>query len=151
MRSGKAAAIGSRGLRRLGQLKALLLKIGLEHIATLWARLSGEIGPEEEAGISMVLVEPEAMDPAEKRETAKLWIQAVASGMATKAQALAAWQRLGLIEEDQDLAEMVSELEEASEAAAVRAMEAFQRSRPEAAEEPEEDEDQDEAVTNGRP
>jgi len=120
MRSGKAAVVGRRGLQRYAARKLVFLKLLLQRIATIRARLVEEVGPNEEIPVCVHFADAEDADPTEQRERGKFWLEAFKAGAASARIVYAEWQRLGLVDEDADVAAMAAEVEAqgAEEAAA---------------------------------
>lgn len=123
MRSGKASVIQSQGLMRYAATKALLIRLGLGQLFTIWARLAGHIGPDEESGICVLLHDQDKADPAEARMTGEMWIKAYAAGLVTEERVLKEFQRLALLDEDTDIDAMIAELQEKAEASQAASME----------------------------
>jgi len=123
MRSGKAKVIGRRGMDRYAGRKLTLLKVGLEMLATIrwWLLNPKMVGTE--APLIVEMADQLDTDPEEQRERGKMWIEMFKVGLAKVIHVLRQFQRLALIDEDVDVAEMAAEIEAMDEEKATTRME----------------------------
>lgn len=156
LRSGKAMQIGRRGMHRLGAIKTALCREGIERILSIWAWLSGAVATGTDPDLTVLYQAQEDEDPTEVRERCRLWLEALKSpvAIATPRQVLGEWQRLGLLDEDQDLDQWMADLEEADEDRAAEAMERMasvlqQPAVPDGQVEPPDDDHDDEVMADG--
>lgn len=116
MRSGKAMLIDTLELRRYTEAKCELVKGGLEALCNLWGWLSGKRSHPEPLGVTVQLPDLVQDDPGEQRERAGLWLDARRAGECTRPQFFRAWQRLGMVDDDEDPDALAAEVEEDAEA-----------------------------------
>ena len=116
MRSGKAMLIDTLELRRYTENKAKLAKQGLESLCDIWGWLSGRRSYPDPMGVTVQLPDLVQDDPGEQRERAGLWLDARRAGECTRPQFFRAWQRLGMVDDDDDPDALAAEVEEDAEA-----------------------------------
>lgn len=102
-RVAKAAVVGRRGLQRYADSKCVFLKLALQQIATIRARLLGRIGPTEQLPVDVIVGDVQDADPTEQRERFKAWVEAYKAGAIDERFLLEQAQRLAMLDEDTDL------------------------------------------------
>jgi hypothetical protein len=113
-RSGKAIMMDTAELRDYAAKKLLQTRRGLMRIAELVAWAEGWVPVGQSVGVSINFEDDTGSDAAEQSKRAETWFKLWAAKGCTTEQLLFQWQRLGMLDEDDDPKAMA----EAAEAAA---------------------------------
>lgn len=122
-RVAKAMVLGRRGLQRYAAGKIVFLKAMLMQVAAMRYWLLNPAKAKQPVPIVVEFPDLQDSDPIEQRERGKLWMEAFKVKLATPLMVFKQWQRLKLLDEDEDIEAMAASIEALGEAEAMASME----------------------------